>query len=164
MLLDMKKLFYARSEAIDVHGSFDLSGEAFPDCTPTGPAAAHIAAVWEDGAVTLTLSASMNVSFECARCLAPGTRRFSVDESWRVREADLEEEFPELPFTAGGKLDAGELVYTELALAVPSVLLCSEDCAGLCPVCGSRKPCSCRHETSGSADPRLEKLKQLLDE
>ena len=64
-----------------------------------------------------------------------------------------------------GRLDTKELLYTELVLHVPGVLLCSEDCAGLCPVCGCRKPCSCKHETSGGAvDERLAILQQLLSE
>ena len=70
----------------------------------------------------------------------------------------------ELPLRPDGKLDVRELAYTELVLEVPTVLLCSDDCAGLCPVCGNRKPCSCRHETSGSVDERLSILKQLLND
>ena len=70
----------------------------------------------------------------------------------------------DLPLRPDGKLDVRELAYTELVLEVPTVLLCSDDCAGLCPVCGNRKPCSCRHETSGSVDERLSILKQLLND
>ena len=81
-----------------------------------------------------------------------------------VREADLSDPDAELSFTPDGKLDVRELAYTELVLEVPTVLLCSDDCAGLCPVCGNRKPCSCRHETSGSVDERLSILKQLLND
>ena len=70
----------------------------------------------------------------------------------------------DIPLRPDGKLDVRELAYTELVLEVPTVLLCSDDCAGLCPVCGNRKPCSCRHETSGSVDERLSILKQLLND
>ena len=62
-----------------------------------------------------------------------------------------------------GKLDIRDLAYTELVLEIPTVLLCSDDCAGLCPVCGNRKPCSCEHETNGQVDERLLILKKLLN-
>ncbi|MBQ3561654.1 MAG: DUF177 domain-containing protein, partial [Oscillospiraceae bacterium] len=48
-------------------------------------------------------------------------------------------------------------------LEVPFQLLCREDCKGLCPVCGSdlnEKTCNCNQK---QIDPRLEKLKMLLD-
>ena len=105
-----------------------------------------------------------DVAFACARCLEERTRRFHVIKTYCVREADLSDPDAELSFTPDGKLDVRELAYTELVLEVPTVLLCSDDCAGLCPVCGNRKPCSCRHETSGSVDERLSILKQLLND
>ena len=48
-------------------------------------------------------------------------------------------EEPELPFDENGRLDVRELCYQELVMEVPTVLLCSDDCAGLCPICGRRK-------------------------
>lgn len=46
-------------------------------------------------------------------------------------------------------------------LAVPMKKLCSEDCKGLCPVCGknlNEDPCNCKVERE---DPRWEPLKKL---
>ena len=71
--------------------------------------------------------------FACARCLEERTRRFHVIKTYCVREADLSDPDAELSFTPDGKLDVRELAYTELVLEVPTVLLCSDDCAGLCP-------------------------------
>ncbi len=112
----------------------------------------------------IALDITADVAFACARCLEERTRRFHVIKTYCVREADLSDPDAELSFTPDGKLDVRELAYTELVLEVPTVLLCSDDCAGLCPVCGNRKPCSCRHETSGSVDERLSILKQLLND
>ena len=112
----------------------------------------------------IALDITADVAFACARCLEERTRRFHVIKTYCVREADLSDPDAELSFTPDGKLDVRELAYTELVLEVPTVLLCSDDCAGLCPVCGNRKPCSCRHATSGSVDERLSILKQLLND
>ena len=60
-------------------------------------------------------------------------------------------------------IDIDELIMTDVTLEIPFQLLCREDCKGLCPVCGSDlnvKTCNCNQK---QIDPRLEKLKMLLD-
>ena len=49
---------------------------------------------------------------------------------------------------------------------IPTVLLCSADCAGLCPVCGKKKAeCTCQpvEHTEAPVDTRLAILKSLLN-
>ena len=49
---------------------------------------------------------------------------------------------------------------------IPTVLLCSPDCAGLCPRCGKKKAeCVCppEEEETAPADARLAILKSLLN-
>ena len=56
-----------------------------------------------------------------------------------------------------------ELVMTDVTLELPFQLLCREECKGLCPVCGAdlnETTCNCNTK---KVDPRLEKLKMLLD-
>lgn len=51
-----------------------------------------------------------------------------------------------------------------LVLSVPAKPLCSEDCKGLCPVCGvdlNKEPCSCSRENT---DPRWDTLKHITFE
>jgi uncharacterized protein len=58
-------------------------------------------------------------------------------------------------------VDIDEVVSSAIILESDMQLLCSEDCKGLCPVCGknlNEGPCDCPPET----DPRLEKLKQFM--
>ena len=62
-----------------------------------------------------------------------------------------------------GNIDMDELVMTDVTLELPFQLLCREDCKGLCPVCGAdlnETTCNCNTK---QIDPRLEKLKMLLD-
>lgn len=112
----------------------------------------------------VALDITADVAFACARCLEERTRPVPCHKDILRARGGSERPDAELSFTPDGKLDVRELAYTELVLEVPTVLLCSDDCAGLCPVCGNRKPCSCRHETSGSVDERLSILKQLLND
>jgi uncharacterized protein len=105
-------------------------------------------------------SASARFKDVCARCLREVTGRVKVDFS--------EEFFP-------GPVRAGEEVYVykgdfidlkdllaELLLAEkPFRTLCSENCKGLCPVCGANlnvRPCGCAFS---SVDPRLAVLKNI---
>lgn len=59
----------------------------------------------------------------------------------------------------GEALDVADLAREHVLLAFPDQPLCREDCAGLCPVCGTNRnesPCRC---TIGDDDGRLAKLK-----
>ena len=83
---------------------------------------------------------------------------FSLMQEFTAYASDAE-----LPFDERGRLDLKELCYQELVSEIPSVLLCSEDCKGLCPICGRRNPCACTQETNGDVvDERLAILKTLL--
>ena len=59
-------------------------------------------------------------------------------------------------------LDLDELVNEEISLSLPSKILCSDECKGLCPKCGTNlnvNKCDCK----GDVDPRMAALLQLLD-
>ena len=158
MLLDIRRMFSRYDGPVHCEETVSMEGEDFPGYAVEGPVHAAFTAVLCGAVLELECRLQATVRFECARCLAPCTREFPICETFSIREA-------ELPFTPEGRLDTKELLYAELVLHVPGVLLCSEDCAGLCPVCGCRKPCSCKHETSGGAvDERLAILQQLLSE
>jgi len=112
-----------------------------------------------------------NISFVCSRCLAP--YEFPVDSAFDIvcipEELDvvkeqLEEEDLGQLFYHHRKIDLREIVMEQLNLTFPLKPICSEDCHGICPVCGKRiqdGQCSC---VSNDSDPRLEKLKKFLRE
>ncbi|MEJ2758334.1 MAG: DUF177 domain-containing protein [Anaerolineales bacterium] len=63
-----------------------------------------------------------------------------------------------------GYIDITELAREYLLLDTPTTPLCKPDCAGLCPICGenlNHGQCDCKPE---AIDPRLAKLKDLLDD
>jgi uncharacterized metal-binding protein YceD (DUF177 family) len=94
----------------------------------------------------------------CARCLEPA--RVHVDiPIVATYVAAGSEEVPEeetedsglVTFT-GNELDLSDQVRDELVLAIPFNPLCSEDCKGLCPLCGgNRNLVACNHATTGPA-------------
>jgi uncharacterized protein len=77
--------------------------------------------------------------------------------------AELEERDMSLSVFDGEAVDMDELVGEQLLLALPSRILCSEDCKGLCPECGNDrnlKDCNCGSE---EVDPRWGALKELVN-
>ena len=69
-------------------------------------------------------------------------------------------------WTKKGHLDVDEWLNQEFMFQIPTVLLCSPDCAGLCPQCGKKKAeCTCQpaEPTEAPVDTRLAILKSLLN-
>lgn len=119
------------------------------------------------GLVLITLSVQIDYRGECARCLreVDGTLTFDYNrtaaEKGSLEEDEDEAEANGYVFSVNGKLnldaDITESVFTEF----PSRLLCSADCAGICPACGNRLsdgPCGCKAKIR---DPRWDALKNL---
>ena len=61
-----------------------------------------------------------------------------------------------------GNIDLSEVTDRAFVGSIPIKYLCSEDCKGLCSVCGAnlnRESCSCEED---NIDPRLAKLKEFI--
>lgn len=109
------------------------------------------------------------LSFVCSRCLIPF--EFPVDsrfdlvyfpEELDVMEDQLGGDDINKLFYYSRKIDIKEVVLEQLNLTFPAKPLCSEDCQGICPVCGKiirKGNCAC---TTKRADPRLDKLKIFI--
>lgn len=64
----------------------------------------------------------------------------------------------------GDNIDLTPIFRAESILAIPMQVYCREDCQGLCPECGTNlneEVCGCETD---QIDPRLEKLRSLLEE
>jgi uncharacterized protein len=113
--------------------------------------------------LVLELELQTRIYGPCMRCLADAS--FDVDVRSREYQATSPGESEELttPYIADAKLDLSAWAHDAVALALPDKILCREDCAGLCPVCGkdlNREP----HEHEGEAsDPRWAALSELKD-
>ena len=147
----------------------DLSGYDWPGYEPVGPITGEFfAALDRDGKAQLQLALKAEVTTPCARCLAPAFYSCSIERGWSVGPADLESDELELPISEKGMLDIDELAFQELVLELPTVLLCSPDCQGLCPVCGQPKAAGCSCCTAEAEMPAANQglaiLKELLSE
>lgn len=97
----------------------------------------------------------------CMRCLEPASPVISVD----AREVNRPGEGEELasPYVSDGdELDIEAWARDALALALPNQIVCREDCAGLCPICGADlNAAGPEHGHEPAADPRWAKLREL---
>ncbi len=69
---------------------------------------------------------------ECSRCLSLAQEEIciEVDEAFSERPIDDEYRFK------SGRVDLTEMIRDKLLSNQPSVILCQEECKGLCPKCG----------------------------
>lgn len=100
----------------------------------------------------------------CQRCL--GEARLDL----AIEGQEYQDDAPELgseddmttPYLTGELLDLDHWAQDALLLAMPLRVLCKEDCAGLCAICGAdlnSETCSCVVET---VDERWSALRDLL--
>ncbi|MGQ9476616.1 MAG: YceD family protein [Actinomycetota bacterium] len=119
-----------------------------------------------------------SLALECTRCLEEYRQELDirVDEFFRrpgigvatpegrplPREIRVPEEDEYL--IEEGTIDLNILVNDAVVLSLPIKHLCSPGCRGLCPHCGAnlnQGDCGCRVQ---NIDPRLEVLRELLEE
>ena len=95
----------------------------------------------------------------CMRCLEEAAREIDVD----AREIDQPGDVDELssPYLDGDELDLASWARDALALALPVQIVCRDDCAGLCAVCGQNLNEDPGHEHEREPDPRWAALREL---
>jgi uncharacterized protein len=99
----------------------------------------------------------------CYRCLEDAAFDQPIDvREYQAEDTEGDEEL-ESVYVADGRLDLSSWGRDSVVLALPDKILCREDCAGLCPVCGknlNREP----HGHEGEEmDPRWAGLAELRD-
>ena len=166
MQFDLRKFITAGAKPYHAEFQCDLSAYDYAGARIPQPVTAVFDAQTDGDEVQITLRAKALVHGECARCLDPVTREETVDTEWIVKERDLDDPDFDLPLDEKGHLDVDEWLNQEFMFQIPTVLLCSPDCAGLCPQCGKKKAeCTClpAEQTDDPVDTRLAILKSLLN-
>jgi uncharacterized protein len=113
----------------------------------------------------------------CDRCLDEVEVPFPIQIDVRVipdkasdgtsddPEADGEiADLDEISFLDGCILDVDKLVSDEIVVALPTKVLCKEDCKGLCTICGTNlnhSSCSCDRSVG---DPRMAAIRDIFKE
>lgn len=125
-----------------------------------------------DNLLTIAGPISYEAFFTCGRCLEEFSRSVTLDMNIRLTpkiktpqpsEFELKDEDMDVYYYEGDEIDLDPFIYEEILLDMPPRPVCSENCKGLCGICGKNKnleTCDC-HEISHTL--LGEKLKSFLN-
>lgn len=164
-VIDLPRLSLSYGEGTRIHvplrlEPLELGGQTYDPHPATVEARLDISR--QSGGHAFRLRFPFRVEGPCMRCLAEARAEAQVDAR-EVDQQDTEDEELRSPYVEEDELDLGHWAHDAAALALPSQVLCREDCAGLCAVCGEplndADPAEHRHDTG--PDPRWAALDQL---
>ena len=140
-----------------------------PWFTPEGPVKVQLEVDKRDQQLTLRGRVWIQAKQTCARCLVEVVTEL-VSELQLFADRRGSDEVPDeraleqegsILYHDGIELNLGASVRDALILEVSQVVLCREDCRGLCPNCGqnwNQADCTC---SGSSVDSRWHSLKEL---
>lgn len=163
MILDLEPIFNTEGMVKQFDYELDLSEQELNGSKPfaslvkiSGHAGNYT------GIVELHATADFILETACDRCAKPISLPLATKIFHTLVTSLNDETNDELMLVNELRFDLDALITEDIFLELPSKLLCSEDCKGICPKCGAdlnAGSCSCEKEV----DPRLAALKQLLD-
>ncbi|MFC0214296.1 DUF177 domain-containing protein [Paenibacillus chartarius] len=166
MLLNVKEVLQ-KDVPVSLQGRLDMTPllGSRQDLAGFSAADAKLEAVPGTDMVVVHGSVKLDVEQRCSRCLEPVHDRLTIpfQESFTQSKeaASLDED---LVLVSEDKVDLDPYVEEAVLIGIPYIPLCSNDCKGLCPVCGTNRntdPCSCKQE---KIDPRLAGLADFFKE
>ncbi len=136
-------------------GKIDFSEECLEQATPLHAAGSAEVLEESDGEVRVKGSCSVEMAFQCDRCLA--SARLPVEAAFdlfyrpmstigRAEEVEIETSETEIGFYEDGGLELDDILREQVVLALPMQRVCSPNCKGICPVCGKNRnesACAC---------------------
>ncbi len=139
--------------------ALELGGERYL-AQPQNPVATLDISRMSAGGYAMRLRFTASLTGPCMRCLAEASPQISVD----AREVEVPDNGEDLdsPYLAGDLLELNAWAHDAFALAAPEQILCSAECAGLCPVCAvALRDAGPEHRHEDAPDPRWAKLAEL---
>jgi uncharacterized protein len=138
-----------------------LGGQTY-EPTPN-PAPAELTVTRASSGTVLELMLDVTLEGPCFRCLQDAELPLSLSlREYQALKPEGDEE--ETEYLDDDRLDLSAWAHDAIALALPDKILCREDCAGLCPVCGKDLNAEPHEHVEERTDPRWEKLSQLREE
>lgn len=115
----------------------------------------------ESGIIKLKGELNLVVELNCHRCSKNLEQviNIGIDENYTNTEKAPDDFYK----YSGNEIDFSPMILDNILTNMPMKILCSEDCKGLCEVCGcdrNLEDCSCKIQ---QYDPRFEALLKLRD-
>jgi uncharacterized protein len=137
---------------------FDFGGQRYTVPGEQVPAALDVSHTTTGYSLRLRFETALHGP--CMRCLEDAGHLVEVD----AREVDQPGGGEELssPYLEEDQLDVKAWARDALALALPTQIVCREDCLGLCPICGENlNEAGPDHAHEREPDPRWAALREL---
>jgi len=153
-----------RKQALEVElEPFVLGGQRY-EATP-GSIPVELEISQASGAAVFDLRLRVHLSGACMRCLgfAEVDRTVSAREFYDADAPAADELHSD--YVVDDRLQLSAWARDAVALEIPEQILCREECAGLCPVCGKDLNAEPHEHLERDPDPRwaaLEELKESL--
>ena len=190
MRIDITEILNGRKDQLEFDYRFDESalGDAeyalLPDDVRLLENGIRVTGTVTDNNGYMTLSAHITAEYTtvCGRCLDElrEVSEFEIERIIRSGSAlnasaahyDDEDDWDgvteDLLYVSDSTVCPDLDIMETLSLNLPLYHLCSDDCEGLCPICGkklSEKACTCLEDEKNKKeiDPRLAKLQKLLE-
>jgi uncharacterized protein len=126
------------------------------------PRTAELTVTRASSGTVLELALDLSLGGPCFRCLNDAELPLSLRlREYQASKPEGEEERTE--YLEDERLDLSAWSHDAIALALPDKILCRDDCAGLCPVCGKDLNLEPHEHVEEVADPRWAALNQLRD-
>ena len=165
MMYDVSSVLKTEGESLSVSGKVVFSQNSLSGAGPFfGDDVCFDGTITNIGNV-LEFKANVKGSFKvlCARCTKELDKTFDIDFTEMLVNStdDISDKDAVLIFE-GHEVDLDDIIESNILVNLSLKYLCSEDCKGLCPVCGADRnltDCSCGQD---EIDPRMAGLKNLL--
>ncbi len=164
MLIELEPIFNNIGEQKSFDYTIDFSNQEF-NCVFPFKTPVMVKGVVKNAAGIVVLESDVTVTYDgpCDRCGEEIEKNFDFSFSHTLVQSLNDEENDDLMLVEDMHFDVDEIIFEDVFLSLPTKILCSDECAGVCPQCGKNLnsgKCDCQK----TIDPRLEVLRQLLDE
>jgi uncharacterized protein len=109
------------------------------------------------------LSFTARLHGPCYRCLGDAVLELPISAREYQAESPEDDQLTS-PYISGQNIELSDWARDAVALELPDKILCREDCAGLCPVCGKNLNEEPHEHEEAEADPRWAALQALRDQ
>ena len=138
-----------------------LGGQAYEP--RPNPVAAELAVTRASSGTVLELAFAVSLHGPCFRCLQDAELALSLNlREYQATNPASEDDATE--YLVDDKLDLSAWAHDAVVLALPDKILCRDDCAGLCSVCGKDLNLEPHEHAEERLDPRWEALSRLREE
>ncbi len=165
MMFDVSSVLKVEGESLSVGGKVSFSQDSLSGAGPFFHDDVRFSGAITNIGNVLEFKANVKGSFTvlCARCTKEMIKTFDIDFTEMLVNStdDVSDKDAVLVFE-GHEIDLDDIIESNILVNLSLKYLCSEDCKGLCPVCGADRnvtDCGCGKD---EIDPRMAGLKNLL--